>query len=205
MQPVSEPGEQPPESPAEPVVENKEGLLQPPAPGIIATKEGLLEYVRKHALSRGYAITIRKSNPGKNIYIACDRGGEYKPQFSTSPGVKRRQTSSRKCGCPFALYGKRQRPNTTWELRVTNPAHNHAADPNMIAHPSARRLTAEQRRHIKHLNEIGTKPREIMTFLKLENPNALLISRDIYNELAKLKKEKEKALPTPQVMPSSSV
>lgn len=188
---VPDTGETHDELPAQPVLEPREYFPEPPAEGVFQDKEHLLGNLRKHALSQGYAITIQKSNPNKNLYIGCDRGGVPKDKNSASPAVRRRHKMSRKCGCPFQLIGKRMKKATTWELKIRNPIHNHPADQDMLTHPSARRLTAEQRRHIKHLNVIGVKPRDIMSFLKLESPNALLLPRDIYNELAKLKREHE--------------
>ncbi|KAJ5131918.1 hypothetical protein N7448_006076 [Penicillium atrosanguineum] len=184
-------GENHVEQPAQPALEPKEYFPGPPAEGVFESKGHLLDYLRNHALRQGYAIIIQKSRANRSLYIGCDRGGVPKDKIGASPEVRRRHKVSRKCGCSFQMYGKWTTKTTTWELKIKTPIHNHPADENMIAHPSARRLTAEQQRHIKHLNVIGVKPRDIMTFLKLENPSALLIPRDIYNELARLKREPE--------------
>ncbi|KAJ5647344.1 hypothetical protein N7490_003716 [Penicillium lividum] len=184
-----------PEAPSQPEVESREYFLEPPPEGTYESQEILLASVRKHAVSKGYTITIQRSKPNISLYIGCDRGGHQRLGAKTlaSPGVKRRHKQSRKCGCPFQVYCKKNYKQTTWDLTIRNPVHNHPAEEDMTVHPSARRLTPEQRRHIKHLDMIGVKPKDILTFLKLESPRALLIPRDIYNEVSRWKKREKDA------------
>ncbi|KAJ5672719.1 hypothetical protein N7507_001846 [Penicillium longicatenatum] len=183
----------------------QEHRLEPPAEGVFPSKENLLEHIRKHALSKGYAIAIQKSTKLQTrLYIGCDRGGTQRVMGPDSPSIRRRQKSSRKCGCPFRLFAKKAKDIDTWDLKIKHPFHNHPADEDMATHPAARRLTPEQRRHVKHLDIIGVKPKDIVTFLRLENPSALFLPRDISNELSKLRREKEAFALKEQILPEPS-
>ncbi|KAJ5992627.1 hypothetical protein N7451_008351 [Penicillium sp. IBT 35674x] len=180
----------------------QEHRLEPPAEGIFLGKEKLLEHIRKHAFSKGYAIAIQKSTRLQTrLYIGCDRGGLQRAMGPDSPCIRRRVKASRKCGCPFKLYAKKANDSDTWELKIKHAFHNHPADEDMTVHPAARRLTPEQRRHVKHLDAIGVKPKDIVTFLKLEQPSALFLPRDVSNELSKLRREKEALALRDQLMP----
>lgn len=183
----------------------QEHRLEPPAEGIFVGKEKLLDHIRKHAFSKGYAIAIQKSTQLQTrLYIGCDRGGLQRAMAPDSPCLRRRLKASRKCGCPFKLYAKQAKDTDTWELQIKHAFHNHPADEDMAAHPAVRRLTPEQRRHVKHLDAIGVKPKDIMTFLKLEQPSALFLPRDISNELNKLRREKEAVALRDQLMSEPS-
>lgn len=49
----------------------------------------MLAALRRYALPQGYVITTIRSNPGKNITIGCDRGGEYTDRINALDGAKR--------------------------------------------------------------------------------------------------------------------
>ena len=104
-------------------------------------------------------------------------------------GAKRRTTTTRRIGCPFKLYGKKI-VGDKWELQVQNPSHNHAADNNMIGHPTARRLTEEQLQKILDLSETGSKPRDILALLRRQHPDTLVSPKDIYNAREALRRQK---------------
>jgi hypothetical protein len=65
----------------------------------------MLMALLNYALSQGYVITTIRSNPGKNITIGCDRGGECTDRINALDEAKRRKTSTRRIGCTFRLYG----------------------------------------------------------------------------------------------------
>ena len=54
----------------------------------------------------------------------------------------------------------------------------------MIAHPIARQLSDDQRQIIRDLSEVGTSPRQIISVLKKQYPDILVMPRDIYNTRA---------------------
>jgi hypothetical protein len=54
----------------------------------------------------------------------------------------------------------------------------------MIAHPGARKLSGHQRKTIRDLSLVGISPRQIIGFLKLQDPNIMITPRDVYNARA---------------------
>jgi hypothetical protein len=141
--------------------------------------------LRNYALSQGYAITTIRSNPGKNITIGCDRGGEYTDRINALDGAKRRKTSTRRIGCTFRLYGyvhsRGSQADGRWRIKVNNLEHSHELDGNLIAHPAARTITAEQRITICNQLDEGIPPRQIINLIKKSDPTLLIIPRDLYN------------------------
>jgi len=127
---------------------------------VFETREKLITSIQQHALSYSYAITTISSNLGRNITLGCDRGGIYRDRINALDRAKRRKTSTKRIGCPFQLYRKKL-ANNQWQIQVRNPTHNHEPDDNMIGHSLARRrqLTEDQNNTIKHLSDIGSKPR----------------------------------------------
>jgi hypothetical protein len=108
------------------------------------SREEMLKALRNHAISQGYAITIIRSNPDRNICIGCDRGGQYTDRINAAEGAKRRKTSTRRIGCSFRLYASKSSAKNSdgkWHIKVSNPKHNHELEDNMIAHLVARIIT----------------------------------------------------------------
>jgi hypothetical protein len=163
--------------------------MEPPIEQVFDSRELLIASVRQHALSQGYAITTIRSNADKNVFLGCDRGGTYHDRVNAQEGSKRRLTTTRRISCPFRLYGKKIF-GAKWELKVRNPSHNHPADNCMTGHPAARRLTEEQLQKILHQSEVGSNPRDILSIIKVEYPDALVIPRDIYNARSALRRQK---------------
>lgn len=154
--------------------------MLPPTEGSFSSRELLLASVQQHALSQGYATSITSSNQDRNIYIGCDRGGQYRDRVNAPTGAKRRKTSTRLIGCPFRLYAAKR--DDKWHLKVHDSSHNHPPDPTMIAHPTARKLTPQQRQNIQYLTETGVSPRQILSVLQKEDPQTLVIRKQLYNE-----------------------
>lgn len=61
------------------------------------SREELLRAAHKWVFGHGYAMTIKRSIPGKSAYLKCDRGGEYLPQVPE----RKRQAAFRGMECPF--------------------------------------------------------------------------------------------------------
>jgi len=165
--------------------------MEPPKEGVFETREQLLASIQQHALSYGYVITTISSNPSRNITLGCDRGGIYHDRINAPNGAKRRKTSTKRTGCPFRLYGKKL-ANNQWQIQVRNPTHNHEADDIMIGHSLARRrqLTEDQNNTIKHLSDIGSKPRHIISLLRAEQPTTLIKPYDLYNIRDEIRRKK---------------
>ena len=164
--------------------------MEPPKEEVFDDRELLIASVRQHAVSQGYAIVTTGANANRNVSLGCDRGGTYRDRINAIEGENRRLTTTRRIGCPFKLYGKKIPNSEKWELKVRNPNHNHEAEISMIGHPSARKFTDEQLQNILNLSEIGSRPRDILALIKREHPDALVISKDIYNARDALRRQK---------------
>ena len=149
---------------------------------VFETREQLLASIQQHALSHGYAISTIRSNRDRNISLGYDRGGIYHDHINAPDRAKRRKTSTRRINCPFRLYTKKLINSNQWELQVRDPTHNHKAN-NMIGHLIARRrqLTEDQIQTIQHLSDSGSKPQQIISLMRKDNPNILIKQYDMYN------------------------
>jgi hypothetical protein len=165
--------------------------MEPPMEQVFDTREQLLASIQEHAISYGYAITIIRSARDRNICLGCDRGGYYHDRIDAPEGAKRRKTSTKRIGCPFRLYAKKL-DTSQWEIQVRDPTHNHEPDDNMIGHSLARRrqLTEDQNNTIKHLSETGSKPQQIISLLRAEQPTTLIKACDLYNIRDELRRKK---------------
>lgn len=159
--------------------------LLPPPEQFFASFDRMMTSLRQHAISQGYSITTKSSTRGgRCYYLQCDRGGTYRDQTDAPEGAKRRKTSTRRIGCPFLLYASKRHKTGQWKLCVKTPGHNHDPDDHMVAHPTARQLSDDQRQIIRNLSEVGTSPRQIIGVLKKQYPDMLVVPRDICNTRA---------------------
>src|SRR6267378_3698911 len=140
--------------------------------------------IRKHAMAHGYALTKKKSAFDKRtppticrVDYRCAKGG-----IKRGEGVKR-VTGTRMTECPFEVRLHRS------EYSMKDPLHNHEA-----SEPSAfsqyRQPTEEQKAQVRSLHASGVSPRFIVASLLEEHPHSLVSLRDVYNEIARVKKER---------------
>ena len=88
-------------------------------------------------------IVIRRSDCGgegkrrPRVILACERSGNYRSCKSSETTSIRsdangdtnkcyRDTSTKKCGCPFLLKGVNVGDEDGWKLKVVCGVHNHA-------------------------------------------------------------------------------
>jgi MULE transposase domain len=163
--------------------------LQPPDEDEYPTMARAELAIRTHAKEHGYGITKVKDIPNKRKppttrcqIFRCAKGGKQRGE-----GVKR-QTGTRMTACPFDVRSYRTESGT-WEVRVKNPDHNHeAADAS--AFPKHREASDTQKQSIRSLHFSGVAPRFIQAELLQRDPECLITLRDIYNEIAKARKER---------------
>lgn len=116
----------------------------------------------------------------RNITLGCDRSAKYRNRVKDLGGARKRTRSSRLIECPFRLYGKRLGCGK-WALQIRNPYHSHQAEDNMITHPVARHLITHQLQKVYELSEVGSNPRDIISLIRKEDPDTLVVPRDVYN------------------------
>jgi hypothetical protein len=107
--------------------------------------DDLLKFCQNWARNHGYVVAKAHSNANKNVYIRCDRLGEYQGALYNPSG---RKTASIKISCPFELKGSiptsKKIMNKTWTLEIRHGQHNHEASAIPSSHAADKWLLPEQ-------------------------------------------------------------
>ncbi|XP_077216899.1 protein FAR1-RELATED SEQUENCE 5-like [Tasmannia lanceolata] len=164
-----------------------EEMLPPPITRF-QSREELLEHVYSFARSQGYILTIRKSEKDKKVILKCDKGGVYRGIHKATTDQDKKKRRSRLTNCPFRIDGKRKNSGS-WVLKIKNLEHNHKASKDISVHPSSRRFSKEEVLRIKEMTIAGIEPLQMLTSLRQRNRRLLAESRDLYNCIAKIRKE----------------
>ena len=148
-------------------------------------REDVLRWARSVAHENGFVAVILRSdtNTGSRgrttfVLIGCERSGEYrcrKKEFI------RRDTGTRKCGCPFKLRCKPVVGGEGWMVKLICGVHNHELAKSLVGHPYAGRLTKAEKTLIADMTKSMVKPRNILLTLKEHNANSCTTIKQIYN------------------------
>ncbi|KAL5180176.1 Protein FAR1-RELATED SEQUENCE 5 [Glycine soja] len=106
------------------------------------------------------------------------RSGTYKCR---NKEFVRKDTGSRKCGCPFRLRGKPVHGGEGWMVKLIYGIHNHELAKSIIGHPYAERLTKDEKKIIVDMTKSMVKPKNILLTLKEHNANSCTTIKQIYN------------------------
>ncbi|KAK9736070.1 hypothetical protein RND81_04G247900 [Saponaria officinalis] len=153
------------------------------------TREELFEKVKSCFVSKGYAVSIKNSKKDEYVTIGCDRGGVYRSQSKNPLENLKKEISTSLINRPFKIQGKRK-SDGLWTLDLINISHNHDPSKDMVDHPSCRRLTKSETSEVERLSISGIQPRNILSSLRLKNPNIQAVSRTLYNVKTKIRNEK---------------
>ncbi|RHZ78775.1 hypothetical protein Glove_156g68 [Diversispora epigaea] len=123
-------------------------LSPPPSDSHFESRDDLIQHVQTHAFSYGYAVSIKRSERNKFVYLQCDRDGYYNNRLNLTDDTRQRATSTRLIGCPFELYGRKMK-DSKWHLTIKNENHNHEASKNISGHPSSRRLNEKDQQRVQ--------------------------------------------------------
>ncbi|KAL5170363.1 hypothetical protein HKD37_11G032080 [Glycine soja] len=103
------------------------------------------------------------------VLIGCGRSGQYR---SRKKDFVRKDTRSRKYGCPFKLSGKPVVGGQGWMVKLMYGIHNHELAKSLVGHPYAERLTKDEKTIIVDITKSMVKPRNILLTLKEHNANS---------------------------------
>ncbi|XP_026428377.1 uncharacterized protein LOC113324269 [Papaver somniferum] len=128
---------------------------------------------------------------GSRVQLCCERSGKhtshraksYVPKTTTT---KKRKCGSVKCNCPFRLNGSCDKYGK-WKLRVGCGYHNHPLSTTLVGHGYAGRLEEKEKLEVEKLTNSGSRPWEILTNIKIDNPKNCSTMRAIYNARRKFK------------------
>ncbi|KAH1265995.1 PKS-NRPS hybrid synthetase [Glycine max] len=112
------------------------------------------------------------------VLIGCERSDQYKCRKKE---FVRRDTGSRKCGCPFKFHGKPVHGGEGWMVKLIYGIHNHELAKSLVGHPYAGRLTKDEKNIIADMTKSMVKPRNILLTLKEHNANNCTTIKQIYN------------------------
>ncbi|KAH1209619.1 Protein FAR1-RELATED SEQUENCE 5 [Glycine max] len=112
------------------------------------------------------------------VLIGCERSGEYKCRKKE---FIRRDTRTRKCGCPFKLRCKPVAGGEGKMVKLICGVHNHELAKSLVGHPYTGRLTKVEKTLIADMTKSMVKPRNILLTLKEHNANSCTTIKQIYN------------------------
>jgi hypothetical protein len=120
---------------------------------------------------QAWRLALSRQNPP-------ERGAEETPESNV-----------KKTGCQVRLKVQ-ERPDGSWTLHhmEKHMTHNHDFN-DVTAYHEHRKLTKEQIHVVKADCTAGIQPSRIKSSLKAANPGTHVITRDIYNHVAKLKRD----------------
>ncbi|XP_028180899.1 protein FAR1-RELATED SEQUENCE 6-like [Glycine soja] len=112
------------------------------------------------------------------VLIGCERSGKYKGRKKE---FVRKDTGTRKCGCPFKIRGKPVHEGEGWAVKLICGIHNHELVKTLVGHPYAGRLTDDEKNIIADMTKSNVKPRNILLTLKEHNSSSCTTIKQIYN------------------------
>ncbi|KAH1241341.1 Protein FAR1-RELATED SEQUENCE 5 [Glycine max] len=152
---------------------------------VFECREDVLRWARSVAHENGFVAVILRSdtNTGSRgrstfVLIGYERSDEYKCEKKE---FIRRDTGTRKCGCPFKLHCKPVVGGEGWMVNLICGVHNHELAKSLVGHPYAGRLTKAEKTLIADMTKFMVKPRNILLTLKEHNVNSCTTIKQIYN------------------------
>ncbi|KAH1206062.1 putative protein FAR1-RELATED SEQUENCE 10 [Glycine max] len=152
---------------------------------VFDSREDVLRWARSVAYENGFAAVIVRSdtNTGSRgrtsfVLIGCERSGEYRCRKRE---FVRRDTGTRKCGCPFKLRGKPAVRGQGWMVKLICRIHSHELTKSLVGHPYVGRLSKAEKTLIAYVTKSMVKPRNILLTLKEHNANSCMTIKQIYN------------------------
>ncbi|KAH1205538.1 Protein FAR1-RELATED SEQUENCE 5 [Glycine max] len=143
------------------------------------------QWARSVAHENGFVAMIIRldTNTGSRgrtsfVLIGCERSDEYrcrKKEFI------RRDTRTRKCGCPFKLCSKPMVGGEGRMVKLICGVHNHELAKSLVGHSYVGRLTKAEKTLIVDMTKSMVKPRNILLTLKEHNANSCTTIKQIYN------------------------
>lgn len=94
--------------------------------------------------------------------------------------LKRGDTGTRKCGCPFKLCGY-QKLNNKWTFSIICSMHNHRLCHKLDGNSIACLLNFEEKKHVSNMKFNMFEPKNIIATLKRKRLKNLSNIKQVYN------------------------
>ncbi|KAG5540266.1 hypothetical protein RHGRI_020485 [Rhododendron griersonianum] len=132
---------------------------------VFPSDEALVDWIRCTSKQHGFIIVIMGSekcikNRTPRMRFSCERSGKYRPFVKKVDGKE---------------------GNDGWTVSVHNGTHNHPPAVYLEGHSYAGRLSAEETSTVVDLSVALVKPREILTHLKVQDPENVTCIKTMYN------------------------
>ena len=130
----------------------------------------------------GFGIVIGRSDNGldrRQAFVAmiCERSGMYQPRLRN---LKRDDTRSRKCECPFKLCGYHM-GDETWKFNMISGIPSHALHDNLFGYTIVCRLVLEERELVLDMTLKMVALKNILATLKRKKSLNVSNIKKIYN------------------------
>ncbi|KAH1257777.1 hypothetical protein GmHk_03G007662 [Glycine max] len=152
---------------------------------VFGTRDDVLQWARTVAHENGFVAVIMRSDTktgsrGRSsfVLIGCEMSSTYKCR---NKEFVRKDTESRKCGCPFRLCRKPMHRGEGWMVKLICGIHNHELAKSLVGHSYVGRLTKEEKKIIADMTKSMVKPKNILLTLKEHNANSCTTIKQIYN------------------------
>ncbi|MCL7025726.1 hypothetical protein MKW94_019008 [Papaver nudicaule] len=164
---------------------------------VFDSRDALIEWCQEVGRKNMSVVVISKSRKpvqgrAARLELGCERGGVYrdhkKKTDTPTPKdlTKKRESGTRKCGCPFTLKGVWM-SGDKWKVRVHCGVHNHDLPETLVGHSYVARLKEEEKQILVDLTKSGARPRQVLSTLKERSKENMSTMRTIYNARATLK------------------
>ncbi|KAL5140460.1 Protein FAR1-RELATED SEQUENCE 6 [Glycine soja] len=154
-------------------------------PHVFGTRDDVLQWARTVAHEDRFVAVIMRSDTGIGsrgrssfVLIGCEMSGLYKCR---NKEFVRRDTGSRKCGCPFRLHGKPVHGGEGWMVKLICGIHNHELAKSLVGYPYVGRLTKDEKKIIADMTKSMVKLKNVLLTLKEHNANSCTTIKQIYN------------------------
>ena len=144
-----------------------------------------MRWARFVAYENGFVTVIVRSDTntgsrGRTLFvlIGCERSDEYRYRKKE---FVRRDTGTRKCGCPFKLRGNPMVGGQGWMVKLICGIHNYELAKSLVGHLYVGRLSKAEKILIADMTKSMVKPRNILLTLKEHNANSCTTIKQIYN------------------------
>jgi hypothetical protein len=176
---------------------NPQPLGPPFSAAVYTSHQALFADLQAHACANGFALVLKYIKPNKASPTLfcwnCDKAGKYNnkgknPQVD--PSRQRTNTGSKKTGCQYVVFGRRDPISHNWTVEVRVDLHNHRSSiaSSFPAHRRAQ-ITPEIKEQIVSAIKLGQPVQVILSTLRQLNPDINILAQDIYNMIKSVRIE----------------
>ncbi|KAH1231447.1 Protein FAR1-RELATED SEQUENCE 5 [Glycine max] len=119
-------------------------------PHVFGTRDDVLQWARTVAHEDRFVAVFGSRRRSSFVLIGCEMSGLYKCR---NKKFVRRDTGSRKCGCPFRLHGKPVHGGEGWMVKLICGIHNHELAKSLVGYPYVGRLTKDEKKIIADMTK----------------------------------------------------